>query len=254
MISENDVFKLNEMILSKNSCNSNISLKDVFLSKELIGIYISVFFIILISIIIKNTEYKHEILMVISLVILFFCFLYLFLVVLFMTIKSYYDTTIEILNVSKNAAKTFIIEKELKQKISHFIDELNSKDSDFPANYIKHLKNEINNVNNHELIFGRIQTLSLIGMVIASLNAALNFKELINKNNYIEIFIIVIPIIVSYWIYIEKKKINRINKIIYYVSEWRANLTPASTLTTRTTANASQAEVRHMVLWAGNGN
>jgi len=113
------------------------------------------------------------------------------------------------------------IEKEVKQKTSHFINELNLKDSDFPANYIKHLRNEINNnVNNQELMFGGIQTLSLVGMCIASLNAVLNFKELINNNNYIEIFIIIIPIIVNYWIYIEKEKKNRINKIIYYVSEW----------------------------------
>ena len=159
---------------------------------------------------------------IISLAIISLCFLYSFLVVLFMTIKSYYDATIEILNVSKNTAKTFLIEKEIKQKTTHFINELYTKDSDFPVDYIKHLNNEINNnINNQEVIFGGIQALSLVGMGIASLNAVLSFKELINNNNYIEIFIIVIPIIVSYWIYIEKNKINKIKRIIYYVSEWK---------------------------------
>ena len=87
MVSENDIYKLNEMIFSKNSNNSNILLKNVFFTKELIGIYISVFLIILFSILLKTIACKKEMFTIISLAIISLCFLYSFLVVLFMTIK-----------------------------------------------------------------------------------------------------------------------------------------------------------------------
>ena len=153
-----------------------------------------------------------------------------FIIVIIMTLKSYFEATIIKINVKDYIIDNFFIEEEKRNNIFSQLNIIHKQDNSLILKLKRYIINEIkgNNINN-QLLYGGIQTTSLFTLGIIILNSLDKINELIKGDNQIGLFAVCIPILISYWLYIEKVKQNRMKKIIHYIEEWEKNLTPAST-------------------------
>ncbi|UTC97557.1 hypothetical protein E4N83_04555 [Treponema denticola] len=153
-----------------------------------------------------------------------------FIIVIIMTLKSYFEATIIKINVKDYIIDNFFIEVEKRNNIFSQLNIIHKQDNSLILKFKRYIINEIkeNNINN-QLLYGGIQTTSLFTLGFIILNSLDKINELIKGDNQIGLFAVCIPILISYWLYIEKVKQNRMKKIIHYIEEWEKNLTPAST-------------------------
>ena len=209
---------LNRTIFERNK-ESKTKLKNTIVNWEIVSILIVNVFLIVLMILFEKHKDDNLIIGIVLIIGLILGLLYDVFIILFMTTRSYYLATKKKIEIIRSVVVDFDIEKKRKTDVFRILNEINEKET--IAEYKNFLKKQItNSQGNIEKYVGGIQSLSLIGIVIAIMKSIEDIGESIVKEKYLNIVLIIIPIFVTYWLYIESIRRNRINLIIEYIEEW----------------------------------
>lgn len=217
-IEEKDISKLNELIFEEPKCK-NITWKEAFFTKWLVGFWISIILILGICIFQWIPIQQNHILLLIEKIVLCICFMYSLLAILSNIIKNYVDITKTTIDVKASAPKLYLFENNKLMNIFAFLTDLTEKDKYFVPNYIQILLTQIKKDSKYnEFAFGGFQVLSVGMFFMSVLDLIKNFNEIIKNEQYYQLVLVVTPIIVAYWLLIGKIKKDRIKTILYYLT------------------------------------